>query len=179
MNQTVTRLYPTAADAERVARLLGEAGLGKREISVTPADGGTTKVTIQSPFGWTTVLIGIMDREGALPEGRDNFREYEAPLIGGDLFSESFGIPTLGGRGDQFSYSFGLGTLTKHSAPTGSGLLVQQGSGGYKGFLGLPLLSRSSGSYKGFLGLPLLTQPKTGRKTGFLGLPLLAGGRAR
>jgi hypothetical protein len=198
MSQTVSRFYPSLDDAERVARRLAGEGLSRREIRVdaSPAGAppGTAKVTIESPFGWTTALIWIMDREGALAHGRDFAREYRAPMEEAAPLSEALGVPVLGGRGDMFSRALGLATLTEHGAPTGLGAIISQGagsyksflglpllsnsSGSYKSFLGLPLLSRSSGSYKGFLGLPLLSRSGAGGNRGFFGFPLLAGGGA-
>jgi len=197
MNQTVSRLYPTVADAERVADLLAWEGLGRREMRIDPtpagASTGAARLSIQSPFGSTTRLMKIMDREGALKEGRDVEREYYAPYDNAAPFSEALGIPAIGGRGDMFSRWLGIATLTNRGAPTGSSLLVREGTGGYKGLFGLPLLIRSasykgflrlpllsggSASYKGTLGLPFLSRSSTGSNRGFLGLPLLAGGGA-
>ena len=181
MSQTVSRLYPSLADAERVVAVLARQGLGRREVSVDPAPAGAppgaAKVTIQSPFGQTTTLIWLMDREGALREGRDFAREYYMPLDDAAPLSEAFGLPVLAGRGDMFSRWLGISTLSEGGAPTGLGAIISQGSGSYKSFLGLPLLSNTSGSYKSFLGLPLLSR-WTGSYKGFLGLPLLSRSEA-
>lgn len=184
---------PSAADLGTLAAAIAGRGVERshaRDLAHRVWKGAVL-VSAVAPFGSGTQVIAAMDAAGPIDTGYRSPAEYYQPDE--DMaapLSEILGLPVLGGRGDWLSSLFGLPALSK-STPTGAGLLITEGQGGYRPVLGggvsgggspyravipMPVLSGAAAgtSNRGFLGLPLLSGGgATNSNSGFLGLPLL------